>query len=362
MSINRKKYILLCQYTNGRKKYDNKGAILDYIRENEMALFDDSTRQTFIRTQLNPVLKDIQDELQQTGTLRLFVIEFLKSSQLAAYRKEIEGYLLPVVEAGQVKISIIDLIAILGIRDIILVEILAKKFAKTGNLSEDEIGFLRKHNDFDLIKFTLLNADKTKRIDTITNLQTKLRVPFDDNVLTRALVEVIIPDKYMDDERQFLTGESDEKGFLTANLAILVELRKKFISVIEDNEESRSKLSNLEKLIVELTPFEGFNTYFPDEEEAEYFKIVKRSKDNSYLIALVKDGTKNIMYRLYAFMQLESNGYEYTEDDKSGITENLIVAFEEKIREQDFYMYSMPDSNVFNFKLRSLIRKGMDYQ
>lgn len=158
-------------------------------------------------------------------------------------------------------------------------------------------------------------------------------------VLIKVLINHIIPDTYVVDSHQFFPEESEKKEFLTSNIAILANLRKQFIN--SSPQENRAKLDNIEKLIVELVGVDDFSRYFHPQ-ETEYFKILKKSKVHDgldELAGLVGDHRVDIMYRLYAFMLLEVNGYPL--ENKSAIVNGLISDFKTQIKNNSFYSLSL---------------------
>ena len=321
------------------------------------------------RAKLNLVLQEIKDTFQQNSVLVPFVVEFLKDVKLNDFRDKIKEVLQNVIIEGD--ISVENKKAILGIQDTELAGLLINKFTEQKkSLSRQEIDFLKDQSSSLVRLFNYGRIDKMLREggEEKSSIFSTLKQLSEKNtnmkeVLVKVLINHIIPDTYVADTHQFFPAESEEKEFLSSNIAILANLRKEFIKTIA--QQNRAKLDNIEKLIVELVPAEDFSKYFSNPEETEYFTILKNSKNNSYLIQVASTLTNDIMYRLYAFMQLEINGYTF--DDKSAIVTRLIFDFTNQIKNNTFYnsfltltydMIRIPENildGFINFRLRSLI-------
>jgi hypothetical protein len=123
----------------------------------------------------------------------------------------------------------------------------------------------------------------------------------------------------------------------------------------------KERLSKIEEIIVRAMQFNEDNVTLDNSsnfsfsmDELEYFAILKMSIENniSALKGIVSDGTKDIKYRLYTYMQLEAGKAkkmrerekireEAAQAEEVGVTKSLIEASLAKIKDSAFNIESV---------------------
>jgi hypothetical protein len=332
---------------------------------------EDSDRENFIKKYLNPVLAEIGKELSGGKRLEKFVEDFLKEVSNKYFSQEVKEAILPVI--GSIEFDYLENLLknrVIDIQSAEIVKILLKRLENKGSLTDKETDFLK--SNFFSVKFEdlqrMLNLSNLNRIAILRVLEGLFR---EDAQKKKMLMEAFIISLGASEEIQL---SQEDNAFLQDNINTLIELRKDIIDksdfsnlsqdnvlIDKNNVQSgriRVELDRIEKFIAEreLVNNENFKMYFT-QEEVDYFRIIKLSlsKNNNDLSRLVNDESIDIMLRLYAFMCLEINGYNYAGYNKSEIVNKLIFDFSTKIKNPIFLLGTLVDNLGINFILRALI-------